>query len=66
MQFFRNRFSRRGQGQSEYTLVLGLIAVVLVGVLYYFGTKTSESLSGSADKVGSSGGTATTTGAGGF
>ena len=66
MLMFRRRFDRKGQGQSEYTLILGLIAVVLIGLLYYFGTKTSDSLQGTADAMGSAGGTTTTTGAGGF
>lgn len=66
MHALRTRVDRKGQGQSEYTLMLGLIAVVLVGLLYFFGTKTSESLTSTADKMESSGGTSTTTGAGGF
>lgn len=62
----QRRTDKRGQGQSEYGLIIGLIAVVLVGVLYFFGTSSSESISRSGDKIGSQGGTTSTTGAGGF
>ncbi len=60
------RFNRKGQGQSEYGLILGLIAIICVGVLYFYGTSTSATLSRSADQVGSAGQTETTTGSGGF
>jgi Flp pilus assembly pilin Flp len=60
------RLNRKGQGQSEYGLILGLVAIIAVGVLYFYGTSTSATLSRSADTVGSAGQAETTTGSGGF
>ena len=46
------RRDERGQGLVEYALIIVLIAVVCIASLNYFGQKTNNSLSNTANTVG--------------
>ncbi|MBI4871030.1 MAG: Flp family type IVb pilin [Candidatus Riflebacteria bacterium] len=62
----RRTLDRRGQGQTEYGLIIVLLGLACIGMLYFFGTSTSTTLNTSADRVGSAGQTQGTTGGGGL
>ena len=51
MNFLRDE---SGQGTLEYGLILGLIAMISVGIMLVFGNDTNTSLQSSASSIGAS------------
>ena len=45
--------SRKGQGMTEYILIIALVAVLIIGAVKAFGGKVKEGFSKSTEKVGS-------------
>ncbi|HUO57384.1 MAG TPA: hypothetical protein VMV05_04315 [bacterium] len=45
------RFNSRGQGMTEYILIVALIAVAVIGAVKYFGHSTKDSFNNAADAV---------------
>jgi pilus assembly protein Flp/PilA len=45
--------SKKGQGMTEYILIIALIAVLVIGAVKVFGGKVKKGFADSADKVGS-------------
>lgn len=46
------RKSQRGQGMTEYILLVALIAIAAIAAVRYFGGKTKEGFENAADAVG--------------
>ena len=44
--------SQRGQGMTEYILLVALIAIAAIAAVKYFGSKTKEGFEAAADAVG--------------
>ena len=42
----------RGQGMTEYILLVALIAIAAIAAVRYFGNKTKEGFEAAADNVG--------------
>lgn len=42
---------RKGQGMTEYILIIALIAVMVIGAVKVFGSKVKEGFSKSTEKV---------------
>jgi Flp pilus assembly pilin Flp len=45
--------SKKGQGMTEYILIIALIAVLVIGAVKVFGGKVKKGFADSAEKVGS-------------
>lgn len=45
------KLNQKGQGMTEYILIVALIAVAVIGAVKYFGSKTKDGFSQSADSV---------------
>jgi len=45
---------RKGQGMTEYILIIALIAVLVIGAVKVFGKNVKKGFSDSAEKIGSS------------
>lgn len=48
------KLNQRGQGMTEYILIVALIAIAVIGAVKYFGHSTQDSFHSAADAVGSS------------
>ncbi len=46
------RKNERGQGMTEYILLVALIAIAAIAAVRYFGSKTKEGFENAADAVG--------------
>jgi pilus assembly protein Flp/PilA len=46
------RMNQRGQGMTEYILLLALIAIAAIAAVRYFGDKTKEGFNSAAEAVG--------------
>lgn len=46
------RKNQRGQGMTEYILLVALIAIAAIAAVRYFGAKTKEGFETAADAVG--------------
>lgn len=46
------RKKQRGQGMTEYILLVALIAIAAIAAVRYFGSKTKEGFENAADAVG--------------
>lgn len=46
------RKNQRGQGMTEYILLVALIAIAAIAAVRYFGSKTKEGFENAADAVG--------------
>lgn len=46
------RKHQRGQGMTEYILLVALIAIAAIAAVRYFGSKTKEGFQSAADAVG--------------
>lgn len=46
------RKKQRGQGMTEYILLVALIAIAAIAAVRYFGGKTKEGFENAADAVG--------------
>lgn len=46
------RKNQRGQGMTEYILLVALIAIAAIAAVRYFGSKTKEGFQQAADAVG--------------
>lgn len=46
------RKNERGQGMTEYILLVALIAIAAIAAVRYFGSKTKEGFETAADAVG--------------
>ena len=46
------RKRQRGQGMTEYILLVALIAIAAIAAVRYFGNKTKEGFQAAADQVG--------------
>jgi len=44
--------NQRGQGMTEYILLVALIAIAAIAAVKYFGSKTKEGFEAAADAVG--------------
>ena len=44
--------SQRGQGMTEYIILVALIAIVCIGAVKFFGAKTKEGFSEASSQVG--------------
>lgn len=44
--------AQRGQGMTEYILLVALIAIAAIAAVKYFGSKTKEGFEAAADAVG--------------
>jgi pilus assembly protein Flp/PilA len=44
---------KKGQGMTEYILIIALIAVLVIGAVKVFGGKVKKGFADSAEKVGS-------------
>lgn len=44
---------KKGQGMTEYILIIALIAVLVIGAVKMFGGKVKKGFADSAEKVGS-------------
>lgn len=53
----------RGQGMTEYLVILGLIAIAAIGVFSFFGQTMRSQIAGMAQEVGGKTGTADVTAA---
>lgn len=51
----RNAKNIRGQGMSEYLIIVGLIAVAGIGVMGLFGSSVQNQLGGMASAIGGGG-----------
>jgi Flp pilus assembly pilin Flp len=47
----RNLRRRRGQGMTEYIIIVGLIAIVLIGAVSSFGGKLNETFKGATTAI---------------
>jgi Flp pilus assembly pilin Flp len=47
----KNMKAQKGQGMTEYILIVALIAIAAIAAVRYFGTKTSSSFKQSADTI---------------
>ena len=45
------RLNQKGQGMTEYILIVALIAVAVIGAVKYFGSKTKDGFSKAGDAV---------------
>jgi pilus assembly protein Flp/PilA len=45
------RLNQRGQGMTEYILIVALIAIAVIGAVKYFGKSTNDSFKNSANAV---------------
>ena len=43
---------RKGQGMTEYILIIALIAILVIGAVRMFGGKVKKGFSDAAEKVG--------------
>jgi pilus assembly protein Flp/PilA len=57
----KNKLNRRGQGMTEYIIIVALIAIATIGVITLFGNNIRKLFGASADAL--SGQTEVTTGA---
>jgi Flp pilus assembly pilin Flp len=48
----RSKQSQRGQGMTEYILLVALIAIACIAAVKYFGAKTKEGFQTAGDAVG--------------
>ena len=46
------KLDERGQGMTEYIILVALIAVAAIAAVKYFGSKTKEGFENAADAVG--------------
>lgn len=46
------RLNQRGQGMTEYILLVALIAIATIAAVKYFGSKTKEGFETAANQVG--------------
>lgn len=45
------KLNQKGQGMTEYILIVALIAVAVIGAVKYFGHSTKDSFNSAADAV---------------
>jgi len=45
------KLNQKGQGMTEYILIVALIAVAVIGAVKYFGHTTQEGFNTAADKI---------------
>lgn len=60
----RRRFGQRGQGMTEYIIIVALIAVAAIGVYGFFGKTIRNQVAGVAKEVAGQDGSAQVTAAG--
>jgi len=48
------KFNQRGQGMTEYILIIALIAIFVVGGIKFFGSKTKQGFTDAGKAVGTS------------
>lgn len=48
----RKRLNARGQGMTEYILIVALIAIFVIGGIKMFGSKTKQGFNDAANAVG--------------
>lgn len=50
----KKKRAQRGQGMTEYILLVALIAIVCIAAVRHFGSKTKDGFNAAADAVGGS------------
>ncbi len=45
------KLNQKGQGMTEYILIVALIAIAVIGAVKYFGHSTRDSFTSAADAV---------------
>ncbi len=55
---FNSRLRQRGQGMTEYIIIVGVIAIAAIGVFGYFGDTVQHQIAGMAAELSGGDGTA--------